>query len=129
MVQLNLNQLVILITLENNYFFDLLTRPSEILVCERDSVNELLRVIDDDGDALALSYYKHLGILFSFDPLVTELGETISNVKFKSPPLTHLDINRGGMRDGENNWAIYPETISVTDGFDTDSFNTNVITD
>ncbi len=107
--------------------FDDSTRPEEILVCEGDFVDEELIVIDDEKDRLELNFKDRLGIPFSFYPNPVPRGNKYNTVNFRSPLITWRDIKRTGRRVEDNNWAIYPEEIIVSDGAKIDSFNTNII--
>ena len=101
------------------------TRPSEILVCENKAVNEILLVKDSAGDNLSFSFYPDLGIRLRFNPEKIRASGGWDEVNLWTRQLDFNDINR--RRIPNNGWAIYPESISVEDGFSSDSFNTNLV--
>jgi len=122
----------VFVQVSNNHppYFDSLTRPEKILVCEGDSIDRLLIVHDEDGDALDLKYdnlFFGSGIGFGFDPEKTAKGNLSTDISFTSPLLDWKDIERQGRRYLDNGWAIYPERVWVDDGAKSDYFDTNII--
>ncbi|MDP3026561.1 MAG: hypothetical protein Q8N63_02545 [Nanoarchaeota archaeon] len=103
---------------------EFLTRPSEILVCEDNAVDEKILVEDADGDILDLLFSPGTGFALFFNPNPA-LGEVLTNVTLYTRILNWKDIKNS--RAGSNGWAIYPKTVSVRDDSEaSDYFSTNI---
>jgi len=105
------------------------SRPPKIFVCEGEGVDEDLFAKDKNGGLLTFSFWENLGIALFFDPPEFDSSEDIwFKTNLYSRDLNWEDINL--RRDENNAWAIYPETISVSDDSSpplTDFFKTDLV--
>jgi len=117
----------IFVNITANDLPEVLNLSEEILVCENHALSAYFNVSDGNGDILTLGYHPPLGIYLFFAPNPT-LGEIVTRMHmFTGRLLTAADIYRPGRREDNEGWAVYPQTITATDGIAVGSANTNII--
>lgn len=101
---------------------EILNLSEEILVCENTALSYFFNVSDADGvEDLAISMIPLDPFFVSF---IQNFSATIAEYEIFSGILDKNDIN--ARRIGNEEWAVYPEIISVTDGIFVDSVETNI---